>query len=518
MAADSYRILNVDAAVSVPGLEGTCPANSFSVAWGINIIPYANLVLPLNYSSKETFEAYKSDDPSRSAEMKTFDILNDLKEGDDSSNSVSVTITVEEVISGGFSAPLASMTLDGWKITNVTLQPQNKTSPGGVILQIEHPMCRLRSTPGFFYVSGLDFEKFANDIDGGGIIEIGDSVTEKLKEMIDDRGSREGGVRWNIESAADVYNVKLSEYIDDSLGLPYVGSEGINWGNADMSALEKACKVMLAYQFFDLRNSVPLDAVLVLARMLGFYIRINYDDKRASLEKLDPWAGRESVTAIPDEIIESVKISPDTSPICGIRLTSTNADTTIVSTLGSFRPLDASANASSDTMFYYSSKGAIINTTTPDFLGKMLGLAAKLVSNPASSGKTSTHSEDENIVPRDHVEDPADTINVVGNSKSASITILDDVHNVTAEALFCQQYKARQIVSASCALVTDSFPGIGTFASVSVGTGGKDITGMVTGIVVEGSSSGGTCRFTVNMAYCGDPPDIGGKMPENKVF
>lgn len=515
MAISSDRVLTVDAEISVPGFEHGCRASSFTIAWGINLIPYANIVLPLNYSNNK-LGVYRSLDFSAYALNKTYDILEKLKEGDDAANSVLFVVTVYEMVEGE-EVQISEIRLEGWKVTNVKLQPQNRRSPGGVEVTIEHPMCVLKSTPGFFYVGGMDFEKLAKEITGNGIISIADSTIDKLKEAIDEQASKTGGKRWNIEKADSVYTHKLSDFIDDDLGLPYIDSPYINWGNADKDALTEACKVSIASSFFNLRESVPYKALTALGELLGFYCKIAYDDERAKLRKYDPWQNRNSPFVIDKEHVFETRITPDTRPICGIRLTSSGMDNTIVSTLSSFRPLDAATNESLDTMFYYSNKGSVINTTTPAFVGKMLGRAAVIASNPATSSNVSTTSND-NIVPRDRVEDPADSLNVTGASNTAALTILDDVHNVTAESLFCMMYKSNYRLDVTCVLLELAFPEIGSFATVSSGTGGYSLAGMVTGITIQGSSAGGSCQYTINMAYVGDPPKIGENIPMNKIW
>lgn len=509
-------VYKVEASFSCGG-KSDYAVSSFTMSWGMNEIPRASILLPLNHtSSKQRVTVFRSSDPSRYARRKTLDEVQSVMDSDD--NSCSFSFSSSKMDGPGPSG--LSMSVDGWRVVGVRLEPQNRVSPGGVVVDIAHPMSKLRSSPGFFVVND---RKFYEDLEdkvkkADSVLAVADATLDALEKYI---GSANESPLGNEDSsfAVEGAKVRLQNYIasGELSMLPYL----YMFPDDSKEYAATACKIELAKQFCNLGNSVPLDSFVGLCNALGAYFRVSPTDRTATMHILQPWV-RGVAPEIDGETVYQTQLAPDSDPICGIRVRGYTVSKVSCnqSTYSDNKPLADSGSGkgtgsyTGDTLLYYQSVGKIINTAMEPFAENMVSTAAILKAR-GDKDKVSTKSSDGARPASVNRLDKGlyDKMVAITGGESTGKDVLAKMLKATACTTFARMF--RRTASASvilpAAVPYDSIPAIGAFATVSVGTGGKDITGVVSHIDLSGSCSNGTCSCTYRLDYAGKPPEKGAK-------
>ena len=500
---------------------------SVSLSWGVNEIPTARVLTPIKYMMDGVdLKNYVVRGSDFSKGLNPYFPLSDLKTSG-SANSCDLEIEVSRLDGDG---PYGvQISLSGWRVIDVSMEAQTRTSPGGVWVTIAHPISRLLSSPGFFYVGSAKFNEELEDnvLNAGNVVEVADgtlnAIASALAESDQQTENKSGGSDTSVEGE----NERIGNWVDigDISSFPYVHLFG------DISDVaEEACKLCLSSYFLNMTASAPYHAFVTMLKSVGAYLSITPVDEKATVKVSNPWARDEEAINIESSHVAYTSIRPDSDPICGIRLRGASpSDAVVISSLQDRRKLSKTESDTSvigDTMYYYSSTGKIINTDIPQFAKRMLGEAAirkkKKDEEGTSSQQESSDDDDDGVsVPSDEFK--PELFDALTDDSSAdgesSEDILKKMYDVTAESLFATEYMRTSTMQVS--VVPDGDIGTykpGSFVTVSAGTGGQSLTGTLVHADLTVSSKNGTCLFTVSCSHVGEPPDNGDGPPMNKIW
>lgn len=504
MAEETVGVYRVEAAVSLKG--GKAGVIELEITQTINDIPTARILLPLSLGDLygKNVVVYNDEDPSNdiASGSQTYQACKDMQDGRD---TISIEIwTIKATGNGGGDKSIIK--IDGWRITDVSLQPQTRLSPGGVLVTAKHPMCELLESPGFFNAPGADYEKILKDKEPTNIIEAGDDMLDAIYKVISEDGytSEKLKNQDHYEALVAGSKVRLADYIEcdaDANKFPY---EDRFSGNL-ATYFKKASRLAFALCFASLPQSVPFNALLNLCNLLGLYIAPPLDGgEKAKLKVVDPWKNRKGTktTKVPNREVYSSQTSRDTDPICGIRFIASPQDSVIISTLTDIKPVQKNAKISGgETMYYFNSIGRIINTSLPHFLYDIFSIMFRLYNKERvkttseSTGTKASHAQ---------YDDPKAQLKSFGIGESQAKSIIDDLQTATAKAMFVNLHRRTQRSSVTKPLIDDDFPKLGEYVSFKAGTGGDNVEGVLVQNIIRASCPQGICTVTHNMAYCGD--------------
>ena len=520
MADEKTEVLEVSSSFTVAGAK--FDVYSFSIGLGMNIIPYANVVIPLttqgtgkrgtsdlkteNTKSTSSVDGkifvFKGSDFSETAESS----LNTLSKAMDKQKNSTLNIDVFKFVGDGRRQKICNLSLKDWKVSNFKLMPQSRDTAGGIQVSLEHPMCKLRAMPGFFVADTPGFHEQMKDVDGENVIEIGDAVIKAILAAMETQEYRDKYkiVEWqNGAHKAAMSQAKLSDYIKaGKTGLPFVGLL------AGVKGIKKACVKELATYFTEMRGTTPYDVVVNIGNMLGYSVCPKLNDK-AELRVTDPWGeGRSKAEKLSSNTVYQTTVTPDTDKLCGARVLGTRQSNIICSTLAGTSALSPEKTSVGDTLYFYQATGRMVEAALPAFVTRMLGRAATASSNPVESGEASTTSGKSKLVSDDELYDPSKVIKAAGTTGEEAKQKADDLKLAWASAQFLRNFRATMHLIVTQPLVNDDIPEIGSFIKCDTGTGGGSVTGLVMSTVIEGSSSGGRVTVTTNAAYAGEKPDV----------
>lgn len=506
MSTESVRVCSVACAVTVKSRR--IGVSEFTITQGINSIPSGNFLLALTAGDlsgnddTEQVVVYTKDDPATdySSGDRTYDLCKDAQ---DNRDSIDINIRIREL---GDRATSKNISISGWKITYVALQPQTRLSPGGVSITVQHPMCELLESPGFFYAPGANYEKILKDKEPTNIVDAADNMLDAIYEVISGEGYTAERLKKtnHYEALVAGAKVRLGKYlecVDDANGFPYEKRIPANL----KKYYTKAARLAFALNFAQLPQSVPFNAMLSLCDQLGLIIIPHLSaGKKAEIRVMNPWIGRgDKDLRVKDEEVYSAQTIRDSDPICGIRLIASAKDSVIISTLTDIKPTQKeSKTVGGEVMYYYNDTGRIINTTLPSFLSGIFSIMYRLYNKDRvrtltnnNAGTKTKHSE---------YEDPKEQLKSLGLSNSAAQNVVDGLQNATAKAMFVLLHRKTQRASVTRPFIDDNYPDVGSFASFKAGTGGDNVTGMLVQNVIRGSVTQGICSITHVLAYCGD--------------
>lgn len=493
---EDSAIYSVDAEFSCGGVK--CKVATFDIFWEINGIPTAVVEIPLTTMSggngSHGAVVIAEDDATKAGDGTLGEIMSSyMKEA-------SLSVYVEK--KSGESGTGSKIDVSGWLVTNVGIQAQNRVSPGGVVVVLQKDTCKLKQRGGFFYVGGLDISEAILSGAPGNIVAIGDTVLDRISEAM--RATDTGERSWNDISDEDM-SVKISDYIDPGgLGLPFYGLfSQISSGDT----IAKALRLEIAKEFIDMHSRSVYDALLGLGSVLGYAICPSLGKDKDRLVALDPWKDRSDAKKVSGNSVFETSLTPDSDKIGGVRIFAGQRDVMQISTMCGKKPIDTDKDMVSDTMFFYSSDGRIINMPLPSFLSEAIGEAVRLSSTP-SSDAVSTYDTKNNQMPTDQAVDPEKMLDAVSGSSDDAASTMADIRNAVAETVFAINYKFRQRLEITSPLIANDFPKIGSTVSTDVGTGGVTVSGIVVRNRIRGSARNGTCYAVTTAAYAGSAPFI----------
>ena len=470
----------------------------------MNAVPRAQILVPLSYDEQgQLVQVYKSDDFSASVARKTYDLAKQAIDDRKADTNIYFGVRSLGDDNQGSAESQSIFRVEGWRITGASLQPQSRTSPGGVVITAEHPMCELLESPGFFMATGVDYEKALKKKDPANIIEAADCMLDAIYDTIAKDGYTKEKIQEenHYETLVAGAKARLKDYIEPGTcnGFPF--EKSVSGLNAD--SFKKAAAYVFSMVFAELPQSTPYSALISLGKNLGFYVSPYVQGSRkAKLNVLNPWK-RTSVQAIPNDQVMSTQIVEDSNRVCGVRLVSSPKDVNIASTLGDLRPFDKQRLVGGETVFFYDYVGSMVNTTVPQFLisifSRMQRVRAK--TGGSTSGPTSGKAKKS---PNNKYVDPKTTVKSLGLSSSSATNMLDKIQAATAKAVFLQLHRASQRASVTLPLVSSQIPEIGSFMSFKAGTGGDKIVGMLSSVTIRMSCTSGHNTITYFFSYCGD--------------
>lgn len=499
---EEEAVYTVDAYVTVGGTK--IPVADITVTNSINDIPTAVALLPLGLVNAK-IGLFVSTDAANNAKNKVYDICLDAKDND---SDVSIDISTTPI--GGVTAAFGgSFSVSGWKLTSVALQPQNRVSPGGVVIVAKHPMCKLMDAAGFFYAPGADYERLLSGMTSNNIIEAADNMLDLISKTIDSKDYTK--LKLGVTGDYDVVKkraseIRLKNWIEcdgASKGWPFTKLVG----GEDYS---KACSTAFALNFMkNVSNSVPYSALLSISNQLGLFIAPSFDGgKKAKLKVLNPWK-RKGSSKFNDYEIYNTQVTRDSDPICGVRLFETPKDVLLISNYAGAKPVDDDTHAYGGEIVYcFGTKGRMINTTIPAFIYEVFSklhkiVAAKKMSAFSTGGETTRASNTT-------FENPEANL-VSSGTEAENLSVLDILQAAVAKTIFIAAHRRTQRASVIKPFIdSGDIVDLGSFSTFKAGTGGDNAKGMVTSVILQASCSRGTCTVTIESAYCGDPAKLGG--------
>lgn len=503
------------------GSSGSIDASSFDVTWGYNQIPQATVLIPLNkFKSSSNVYVIPYEDPSLGGSNPTLaDVRNAFSDLD---AKCSLSIDIDKIAGTGEDG--MSLSLSGWRMTNMAMQPQNNASPGGIVVTIQHPMSKLTASPGFYNPGTANFyPKFVKHIKGANnILEVGDGVLDAIEEALKEN-ERAENIGTSDKLIVEGAGVRLKDYFDigDCSEFPYLNLFSSNGANG-------ACKKAFGEYFLQATKSgsTPFHGLVSVLNDNAAYFQIGPTDAKATLKVLNPWLNRIATKFSAGSVYE-VAMIPDTLPICGIRVyKSSVADNTAESNYTSTKPLAARAKNMSrgDIIFYHQARGNVYPVVVPRTVGRMASLISIYEQNKSNKkGESNTSKDKHRIVQSDSFDINFLLSRGAGKATNpASGAALAKAYSRFAEAQFMRLFKQTARVTVSMAAVESSstWPKIGDFKSVDVGTGGEEMTGMVTGMKLSGSAGAGSgCILQCIMGYVGDLSSLkADATPRNRLW
>lgn len=532
----SSSVYKVTASFTCGG--STYGVSSFSVEWGMNKIPTASLLLPLvgGGSSGETV-VHTDNDPSQKS-----DVFEMMQAAADSRMSCECTFKVVPVTGSAHGNDNGiDMTLSNWIVAQACLDPQNRVSPGGVRVFIEHRISNLASTPGFFSPPDTAFiNRLVEKIDpcDPDVVVIADTVLDALYDVNNDK---------NVslvfaEGSETPGSEKLGDYIDSgdiAKKLPYTHlfTDGSDADGSFSELVSKACKRSIAKWFMQhvtvSSGSTPWASLVTLLSDLGAYVRVlpmegnGNSGKTATLHVLDPWYDRPGGDGNdpPDTyagVTAEVKSSPDAYPICGIRVKGlSETDALVQSTTSDQTPIDQEDEkaATGDTVYYHKAYGRVVTVDVPEFAKAMVGEAAAMQASGTGGGHTTT-GERRIVSFTKFDEELYKDMQVVAGSEVKAGEIVRDILKATAETRFSEMFRSSAITNVSLAGVVgyDFLQKPGEFLAISTGVGPSSVVGVVNSVRVSGSCSGGSCVIQYSLSHTGRAGLLGQSAPKNKVW
>lgn len=505
-------------------------ASSFSMSWGMNEIPSARVVLPLNITDEGKGEGvftFKSSDPSKYALNPTLKAVNAVKNSG-TGNTCDLGIKVDKLEGSGPNG--FSLAVSGWRIKETSLEPQSRVSPGGVVVTIAHPIVDLTMSPGYFNPGTDDFmgDVFDAVDEADNVIEVADKTLDAIQKAMDSSEYKEAHRQMGAGEAkmqAEGAEMRISDYIDigECTSLPYVHL----FPKQDVA--RKACKRTLAQHFLKLPQNTPFDAFVSFCSQTGAYFRLGPKDKRAKLCILRPWKRDGSKKVFSDSSVYESTLTPDANPICGVRMQgmSVSESSPEASTLAGRRPVDTKRSVvKGDTVYYFQTHGKMLNMGPPDFAKRMVGMAAIVDAEEGSKDKASTTDSGggtRHILSFDEFEKGLfDQLEKTAGGKDAAVNLLADIYDTTAETIFATWYKAsaRAVVATPALDGFDKLPEVGGLGQVSAGTGGATVTGVATHFELASTASGVGIVLRAHLGYADDPPSMAGtgEVPDNRVW
>ena len=497
--------------------------SSFTVEWGVNRIPSAKVVIPLTCGVPDGASAvYTGPDASAAGKDSSYACV---QAAADKRGPCTLTFDVKPVTgkTSGDAVGL-SMVLEGWLVSQATLEPQVRKVPGGVVVHIEHPISKLADTPGFFAIADPSFldSMLSAAEDDKNVIEVADTVLSEIAGKMDRAAESFDGQ--NFEEIQDALKeLSISAYIDteELAGIfPYVH---LFQGDPEfVDLITKSCKRSLARQFMrsvSVENgSTPWGAFVGTMASLGAYVRVlpQSNGEKAKLCVLQPWENRSYPSQVQDSTVYMVRVLPDSQPICGIRIQGLSEnEASVQSTQTSQTVIDPGDGSGSegagsdkkaavgDTVYYHKAYGTVLTVTVPSFAMAMIGEAAAM----QASGRGSHSTTDERrLVSYDQLDNELyDNMQVVVGSKIRAEEMMNDLLKETAKSTFSSMFRSKALAEITMPAVVE-YPAIplpGSLVGVSVGVGDTGLSGILQSVVVHGSCQDGSCMCTYVLSHAG---------------
>jgi len=479
------------------------------VEWGMNIIPKATIHAPIIFGKTAGVVTIRGDDASDNTASNTYKTACDIK---DSGGTIDIHIRNTYIggEDGGESSNF-SFSVSGWFITDVRMDPQSRSAPGGVVIVAEHPMCKLMDAAGFFWAPGVDFDELLTERSSEiiNILTAGDTILDIIyKQLVssDYCQMKLGELNDYKKLLSKAADAKLSKYIKPegkTAGLPTFGAALESGGDS----YKKACGIELAMQFLQLSNSVPFKALIALCDFLGCYIAPDPKEDQAKLKVLDPWNRAGAYDAV-DKTVYSTAMTGDSDPIVGVRFLTSKKDSMIISTLANLKPEDKKDRVGGEYVYLYTNPtgddvhmGRMINMAMPQLIAGIFARTGRII----DAKKTSTLQQSgvSTEAPNAEWVDPTQNLSSVAQDVYSARAIYDNIQGSVAKAVFLKLHRETQRLSIIRVLTDSKLPEIGKFISVDAGTNGEKITGMVTSNAIDASSTSG-CTITTTASYCGE--------------
>lgn len=292
--------------VEVSGLGSNVQVQQFDLTVAVNDIPRLMLeVLPVESKKGQTEASAPSFSEITELYHRLFSKSLDLQQ------KASVKISIESKDKG---CEKQELKLDDWILTDVGLSSVTTYSAPSLVLILQHPIVNLSRTGAVYETPMSNINSAYEDLNGGSMIDLMDDLFKRTS-------SRVFPFYPLPESASSEKAIAFREALSKAENLPgtYLEAKGGLFLEKQSSDAITFLKVALARIMQPFRGSVST-WYTVISKVCPFclmHVRPTYDQKKLSLEPLEPWNGKDA-HKIDEHLIESIDlIARDPDPICG---------------------------------------------------------------------------------------------------------------------------------------------------------------------------------------------------------